>query len=171
MKSGARPLRPLAERNHCGAVAALRAREPLELLIALGQDSRAAFCQAFEDFGLRVGDAVEAKSKNSSGRAPPGDDGQMRAAEARQRRISPAWFMPILNTPKRLLAACGRATRTPKVVVEVRRRAPPLLPSMTRTIPRGRCRCRYADPCVGAAARGLARSALRRVGTRRGGGS
>ncbi len=78
--------RLLAERNHRRAVAACVRRKPLELLIALGQDSHPALLQAFEDLGLRIGDTGKRVEELDVDRRNAGDDGEVRAHEARQRR-------------------------------------------------------------------------------------
>ncbi len=95
--------RLLAERNNRGAVRAGVRREPFELLIARRQDSGPALLQAFEDFRLRVRDIGERVEELDVDGGNPGDDGKCGRTRRVSGVISPAWFMPISNTPKRLL--------------------------------------------------------------------
>ncbi len=78
--------RLLAERNNRGAMGAGMRREPFELLIARRQDSGPALLQAFEDLRLRVRDIAERVEELDVDGRDPGDDGDVRAHEARQRR-------------------------------------------------------------------------------------
>ncbi len=75
--------------------------EPLEMGIVAIDDRRAARLQPTEDLRLGVGDLLDGAEEAEMHRRHRGDDGDMRAAPAASATsISPAWFMPISNTPK-----------------------------------------------------------------------
>ena len=65
----------------------------------IGDDRGAARLQPLEDLALRVGDRFVAGEEFAVGRGDGGDDRDMRTDDPGQAASSPAWFMPISNTP------------------------------------------------------------------------